>query len=60
MSVKQDVIGIVESLPDSVAFDEIVNTLAVICGDRRAADDICRGRVSGTEQMLEALLLPES
>jgi hypothetical protein len=60
MLAKQEVIRIIESLPENIAFNEIVNTLAIIDGDRRAADDIYCGRVSSTEQMLEALLLPES
>jgi hypothetical protein len=60
MLAKNEVIDIVEALPENIAFDEIVSTLAVIGSDRRATDDIRCGRVRNTERMLESLLLPEA
>ncbi|MDR2088410.1 MAG: hypothetical protein LBP73_03535 [Clostridiales Family XIII bacterium] len=60
MLAKQEVISIVETLPEDIAFDEIVNALAVVNSGRRAAEDIRCGRMMHTEQMLDGLLLPES
>jgi hypothetical protein len=56
---KEEILQIVETLPETMSFDEIMKTLSLRQSDEHAMDDIRQGRVYTPEQLLRDLLLPE-
>ena len=51
MSVKEQVLQVINRLPDDVDFREITEEIAFLAAAREAEDDIQQGRVVTNEQM---------
>ena len=51
MSVKEQVLQVINRLPDDVDFRDITEEIAFLAAAREAEDDIQQGRVVSNEQM---------
>ena len=49
MPAKQRVLELISALPESVSYEEILQTLSILFSDNKASDDIKNGCVYTTE-----------